>query len=373
MECKTVLLKLILAMVLVSSCKKYLDQPAIGQLNAADLSDQKGVESLLIGAYSMLDGFGSVAFTPGAACSNWIFGSICGTEAHKGGGGPEDQQDILNLEEFVTTAYNSVVEQKWGAVFEGIHRANDVLRILAITKGISLEDSIRIAAEARFLRAHYHFEAKKMWNNVPFVSDSITYDAGNYKMSNEKDIWPDIQNDLIYAAKNLKIDPYQGAVGRATKYMPMALLAKAYLFSNDFSLAKPLLDSIISSGKYSLAQHYHDNFDPAMKNGPESVFAVQMSVNDGQWPGNAGDYWNFPMNIGYCFFQPSQYLVNHFKTDAVSGLPDPDLSMTGIYPMTGAVYRSVYSIFRHSGSRLDWTVAAGNSLSGFGLHLDTIG
>ena len=70
-------------------------------------------------------------------------------------------------------------------------------------KDISADDQKRIAAEARFLRAHYHFEAKKMWNKVPYIDETITYGNGNYHVSNDKDIWPDIENDLKYAMDNL--------------------------------------------------------------------------------------------------------------------------------------------------------------------------
>ena len=62
----------------------------------------------------------------------------------------------------------------------------------------------------------------------------------------------------------------------------------------------------------------------------ESVFSVQTSVNDfaSGNNGNYGDVLNFPQNGGpggCCgFFQPSQWLVNHFKTDPATGLPDLD-------------------------------------------------
>ena len=31
----------------------------------------------------------------------------------------------------------------------------------------------QILAEARFLRGFYHFEAKKMWNKIPYVDETI--------------------------------------------------------------------------------------------------------------------------------------------------------------------------------------------------------
>ena len=81
---------------------------------------------------------------------------------------------------------------------------------------------------------------------------------------------------------------------------------------------------------YDAGKTYADNFNPETKNGAEAVFSAQASVNDvaSGANGNFGDALNFPMNGGpggCCgFFQPSQWLVNHFKTDPVTGLPDLD-------------------------------------------------
>ncbi len=55
---------------------------------------------------------------------------------------------------------------------------------------------------------------------------------------------------------------------------------------------------------YSLEPNYESNFNPAQKNGSESVFACQASVNDGSSTstnggnGDTGDELNFPYNNG---------------------------------------------------------------------------
>ncbi|HET6766370.1 MAG TPA: RagB/SusD family nutrient uptake outer membrane protein, partial [Chitinophagaceae bacterium] len=269
---------------------------------------------------------------------------------------------------------------KWGTVYDGVQRANDVLRVMAKAKDIFPEDQKRIAAEARFLRAHYHFEAKKIWNKIPFIDETVTYENGNYRVSNEKDVWPEIENDLEYSVANLAATPYQGAVGRATKYTAMALLAKAYIFQQKFAQAKLLLDAIINSGIYELVD-YHVNFNPETKNSRESVFSVQMSVNDGAigLNGNYGDLLNFPFGFlfgaqpGACcgFFPPTQYLVNHFKTDAITGLPDLDNFNSGDVKDDEGI-ESSDPFTPHAGTldpRLDWTVGRrGIPYLDWGLH-----
>ena len=76
------------------------------------------------------------------------------------------------------------------------------------------------------------------------------------------------------------------------------LLAKVYMFEGKYDAAKPLLDQLIAQGvtasgtAYGLQTNFQENFnpDPGAKNSSESVFAAQMSVNDGSGPGG-GKGW----------------------------------------------------------------------------------
>jgi hypothetical protein len=106
----------------------------------------------------------------------------------------------------------------------------------------------------------------------------------------------------------------------------MALAARAYLQELKYSDAKPLLDNIINSGKYSLMPNFFDNYRIEKNNNAESIFEIQASVNDMNESLNAemgiGLNWPHGSDIGMCcgFHQPSQNLANAFKVDA-TGLP----------------------------------------------------
>ena len=166
----------------------------------------------------------------GSAASNWIYGSICGSEAYTGSdAGDGTGIAINNFAKFTSSPSDEGgdLDSKWRAVYEGVARANAVLRVMRQAKDISPDDTVEIHAEAVFLRAFYHFEAKKMWNNIPFVDETVTYSAGNYYINNDTS-WSFIESDLKYAMDNLPLT--QPAVGRANKYAAEAFLAKAYMF-----------------------------------------------------------------------------------------------------------------------------------------------
>jgi hypothetical protein len=329
----TVLILASVGVIAYSCSKSFLDKQPYGSLDENTLANKKGVEALLIGAYSVLDGFinGGGIFLGGwqASGTNWVYGGVVGGDAHKGSDAG-DQPELNSIEAWTPTSTNGYFDVKWRLVYEGIARSNSVLSIMAKATDISADDVKRISGEARFLRGHYHFEAKKMWNKVPFISDTTK----DYNAPNTDDIWPKIEEDLKYAYDNLP--EIMNAKGRVNKWAAGAMYAKALLFQQKYAEAKVVLDNVYTNGKnaqgqkYALLAKYADNFNADTKNSTESVFAVQYSVNDGSAADNGGwgEVLNFPYTggPGTCcgFYQPSQDLVNAFQVDGTTGLPSLD-------------------------------------------------
>ncbi|MEO5997488.1 MAG: RagB/SusD family nutrient uptake outer membrane protein [Chitinophagaceae bacterium] len=328
---KASLLAAIVSVISVTSCnKEYLEQPPIGSLSQSTLATKTGINGLLIGAYSLLDetgGWGGAAYYKGP--SNWVFGTIASDDAKEGffGNLPESEM----FEAYKVTPTNSILGFKWGECYSGIQRANDVLRLLPALPANTLTaaEALQIKSEATFLRAVFHFDLAKVFLNIPYVDESVSFAAGNYNVPNNTPIWPKIEADFNFAATNLTAT--KASAGRANSWAAKAYLAKVYMFQDNFSKAKPLLDDIIANGttatgvKYALV-NFFDNFNALKKNGAEAVFAVQYSVGDGSLGanGNQGDVLNQPLTAGATgggALQPSFSLVNSFKTDAVTGLP----------------------------------------------------
>ncbi len=354
------------------SCKKsFLDRPAYGTLDSSGVANQKSIEALLIGAYSMLDGYQTTNGIGGweSAADNWVYGSICGGDAHKGSDA-SDQADIIPIEQYKADATNNYFNQKWKAVYEGVTRSNVILKVLAQAKDVPAADATRIRAEARFLRAHFHFELKKMWNNVPFIDETMTdFTVPNNKVNvpNDVDIWPKIEADLQFAYDSLP--PTQPEIGRVNKWAAGAMLGKCLMFQKKYAEAKAVLKQVYDNGtnsggvKYGLVEKFSDNFNAATKNNKETVFAVQSSVNDGSGAANAnyGDVLNMPYGGPWdcCgFFVPSQDLVNSYKVDATTGLPDFDnYNVNPVKSDEGLKSDEPFTPYAGTlDPRLDWTV-----------------
>ncbi|MCK8492618.1 RagB/SusD family nutrient uptake outer membrane protein [Spirosoma sp. RP8] len=378
---KTTLFITTVSLAIATSCSdKFLDVQPKAALLISPLQNKAGVNALLIGAYSLLDGWATPegayrSYQVGA--DNWVYGSVASDDAYKGTIAG-DQPPISLIEQANIQSDNIYFRGKWRGMYDGIARSNDVLQTLAVAKDMTDSEKQQITAEARFLRGHYHFELKKMYNMVPYI-DEKTYnpnDLESTKLPNTSDIWPSIVADLKAAYDVLPAK--QSQVGRPTKWAAAAELGKAYLFQKKYSEAKPYLEAIVASGQYRLMDRYHDNFRAVTNNNAESIFEVQYSVNDGASGGengNIGSTLNYPYGGGgvttCCgFFQPSQNLVNAFKTD-VNGLPLLDSFNSTDVPNDQGI-ESTASFTPYTGNldpRLDWTVGRrGIPFLDWGVH-----
>src|SRR2546423_14575724 len=164
------------------SCRRYLDIPPTGVLSNQVLATKAGVDGLLIGAYSLLRGYNPAVPNSGVrqwtqAASNWIYGSVVADDAHKGSTS-NDQPEIASMESYNTNPVTSYINDKWISLYAGVQRANDVLREIPLVKdgSLSTEQTKEIIAETRFLRGFFHFEAAKIFRNVPYIDETINYD-----------------------------------------------------------------------------------------------------------------------------------------------------------------------------------------------------
>ena len=372
------------------ACKGFLDQPAQGTVDQATLMNKVGVEGSLIATYRALDCESSSAGSWGCAASNWVWGGVTSNDAYKGSD-LGDQNPIHGIEtlQWGLGDADGYLNQKWAQVYEGVYRANATLRLLAgvvaaLPNEISPTDQNGIKGEALFLRAHYHFEAYRMWGHIPyyFEADSTPAASGGYRKAN--DLAPDsilglIIADLTQAASLLPATPRNGEKGRATSWAALAYKGRVQMYRKDYAGAKASFDAVIASKVYALEPSFDKVWtaDPAFRNGTETILAFQASAGDGEpsgWNSNWGERLNFPYseaNHFTCcgFYQPSFNLVNFYQVDA-AGLPlamsssawnSPPLDPTpppsdtaSLNPWKGQNFHA--GIMRAVDPRLDWTV-----------------
>jgi starch-binding outer membrane protein, SusD/RagB family len=337
---KIIITAFITSGLLFGSCKKALDYTPTGVLSSSDLKSPTAAEGLVTAAYAAI-GNGDMI---GPIYSMWAYGSVRSDDAYKGGGGTGDVGEVDALEHYnlVTPSMGSFVTRSWQNLFKSISRANVALRAVNLLSDAEFPNKKTRLAELKFLRGHSYFTMKLLYKNIPIFDENAT-EADILKTSNDlknDDSWNKIAADFQYAIDNLP--ETQTEIGRANKYAAQAYLAKLRLYQayeqdashkviniNQTRLQEvvTLTQAVILSGKYSLSPDIANNFLPETENGPESIFAIQFTINDGTTAGRLSyeDGLNYPHGApqyGCCgFHAASQNLVNAHTTDA-NGLPN---------------------------------------------------
>lgn len=375
---KIIFLTILLVVGLFYSCNDdFLNIKPKGQGSPTTLTTKTGIDYLLTGTYAVVDGthLGTDGAVWASSISNWVWGSIASDDAYKGSS-YGDQATINPVEAFTVDADNGYVDNHWEGLYDGVVRANDVLRYLPDTEDMSDDEKAIVEAQAKFLRAHFYVELSKVHGKVPYIDENTEEPK---IVANDHVIWPEIEADMKFAADNLP--PSWTALGRATSWAAKTYLGRIYLLQGKYAEAKTVLDDVYTNGPFDLVDSYEQNYMIAYNNNEESIFEIQYASNDGaSGSPNAGwgDALNFPHGVagtGTCcgFFQPTHSLVSAYRVgedglpmldDAYSAddmLPyDPDLSDDDVIVYTGAVDpRLDHTVGRPGIPYLDWGIHQG--------------
>jgi len=275
------------------------------------------------------------------AYGQWIspvmFGEIRSDNANAGGDpSNNDQPGWQELDDFTNTNTNTVIHPIYRRNYIGIFRANLVITAPEITS-----PQIDIyQAEAKFLRAYYHFELFKNFGPIPVVLEPLAPNDVTKQRNTMTVVFEAIVKDLEEAIAILPTTVSSNETGRATYGAALALLGKVYLawadMDNDnvakFDLAAKYLKDVVDlGGVYVLEDDMTHLYGFGIKNPQESVFEIQSSnlfPSDWVWfegiDGNGmvqlcgvrGLCDGHPtLQAGWGFMLPSKSLYDHYLSD----------------------------------------------------------
>lgn len=247
--------------------------------------------------------------------------------------------EYLEVGHFTLSPGNVRNEAHWIMLYKSIGRFNSMIE--GITKApIDESSKTQFIAELKFLRSWCYFDLVRNWGGVPIVLKIYTPDV-HLPRSTVQEVYAQIIADLKEAASVLpKKSEYPAADKfRASKGAALTLLAKTYLYSEDWANAELAAKQVIDLGDYDLEPFYGNLWDYNYRNGVESVFEIQngssvspnLPYNDFQKMINAAP------DGGWTWYSISSDLENAFKSEGDSirlqwtinrhGLPvagDPD-------------------------------------------------
>lgn len=342
MKLKNIISAIALSSILAGCSDDFLENKPQGSLSDGVMTSTEAIDLLVNSAYASLSGFTNEQGDPWVRpTSNWSFGEVRADNAYKGGGGEGDLWDIHAMETFQVQSNNGNLDGKWFNLYSQISRCNAALRVLNTADESVVTVKRSRIAEMKVLRSHFYFELVRLFNKIPYMDENLPeseyVNVPNDEFTRDQHL-ARIAAELLEAAEDLP--ERQDEVGRINRNIALAYAAKVKLYQayeQDeqthavININKTLLTEVVNLINriqgYDLLPDFQGLDLVANENGPESVFAIQYSMNDGS--GDAGRVnWSNLLNSpggnspyhGDGFFLPSKDLINAYQTDE-NGLP----------------------------------------------------
>lgn len=342
MKLRYTILSLSIILLSVSCQDSFLENKPQGSLSDGVMNSTESIDLLINAAYAGLYGMtneqGDPCMRP---MTNWSYGEVRADNAYKGGGGEGDIWDVHAMETFQLQSSNGNIDQKWYNLYSLISRCQSALRALEGATDEEVSERASKIAEMKVLRAHFYFELVRLFNKVPYMDEQMAtteyVNVPNDEYSRDQHL-ARIADELLTAATDLP--DRQTEVGRINRNIALAYAAKVKLYQAyeqdeqthavkyiNKELMREVVTLIDKVKGYDLLGDFQDLDLIAYENGPESVFEVQYSINDGS-DGVGRINWSNLLNSpggnspyhGDGFFLPSQDLINAYQTDE-NGLP----------------------------------------------------
>lgn len=343
MKLKHILYTALVGLTLSACSDDFLENKPQGPLSEANMNAPEAVDLLVNGAYATFGCRYADSNDPHLfPVTNWSYGEVRADNAYKGGGGETDLWEVNDMETARIQPNNGFLDGKWFNVYCGISRCNSAIRALnKVDESIIKVKNTRIA-EIRVIRDHWYFELVRLFNRIPYMDIDLPENDYQTVPNNEftrEEHLDRIANDLLEAAKSLP--ETQDEIGRINRNVALAYAAKVKLYQAyeqdpqtnavvnvNKTLMQEVVDLINKVQGYDLLDDFQKLDLLEYENGPESVFAIQFSKDDGS--GSVGRVnWSMLLNSmtgpgcpwqGDGFFLPSQDLINAYQTDE-NGLP----------------------------------------------------
>lgn len=252
------------------SCEDVLDQQNPNALST-DLfwQDAEDVQQAVVGAYSPMSTiFGWGRYLP----FTWFRRADEFTPSFEN----------VRVRGIIVDPADIFLPNQWPEAWRLIFRCNDILDNIDTVPDLDRTVRNSSAGQAHFLRALYYFYLVNAWDNPPLITKAAIGESISefpQPNSNPEAIYAQIIQDA-QAAKELLPTNWGDEFGRATWGAATALLGKAYLYTEQWSLAATEFKAVIDSGIYDLDSDYANNFIENGDNNIESIFEIQHTSED---------------------------------------------------------------------------------------------
>ena len=262
---------LCLGLLGLSSCKKFVEVPLpVDQLTLDFVfSNDNSALQALNGIYSQM------IENDQQFCSGYttLFTGMYADDLYYYTSGYRDE--FVN--DHITLVNQGLIESAfWTPCYKYIYAANKCIESVSNSDNVSPKTKSMIIGEARFIRAFCYFHLVNLFGDVPLVLSTVYQQNQSIPRSPEDEIYGQIINDLAAAKDSLQADYPTDERARPNKFAAEALLARVYLYDNDWADAENESTQIINSGIYSINTDLNSVFQ---SNSNETIWQLKPVIS----------------------------------------------------------------------------------------------
>ena len=307
---------LILISSIYISCKKLveIEPPPTNLAQQTVYSSNPTAIAVITGTYSQMIQSGS-GFCSGSNSITAITG-LSGDEF------VNYAQDDPLLSQAYTNSLQSANVPFWAELYKYIYIVNAAIEGLTSSNGVTKDVKQQLIGEAKFLRAFYYFHLVNLFGDVPLLTSTDYQTNSSAARTPTTKVWNQIISDLQEAENLLSSDFLDGTVTastnertRPTKWAAKTLLARVYLYLDNWSAADSLATEVINNQTFKLAEDLNSVF---LKNSEEAIWQLQpVSPQFNTFDGFYFLLWLGvpPPAYGISPFAISKNLISEFEAD----------------------------------------------------------
>lgn len=254
----------------------------------------------------------------------------------------------------LATASTGIFEQEWTSCYAGIKTCHVFLENIDKVPDMSPDLVNRTKAEARFIRAWLFFRLTTWYGDVPlFKTDISVAESKTISRTPHSEVLEFICDELDEVAGILPSSyASEQDKGRITSGAAIALLARVYLFENDWSNVRTTCEKLFDSdtyGHYDLYPDYAKLFTVAGEYSCEDILSLQFVPTWRTW-NYFQDLMPPSMNGRVNKMAPTQELVDDYIMLNGKLISDPASGYNPTTPYANRDPRLDMSIVRHLGT-----------------------
>jgi hypothetical protein len=183
---------------------------------------------------------------------------------------------------------NGYHRRMWGKGYEMVQRVNLAIENIEPMDNISDNTKNELIAQCRFLRGWAYHWLIWRFGDVPLLLNPTSEQEFQPVRDPKEDIVEQIYSDYEFAAQYLPSTWTGSDIGRVTKGAALGMLAKEYLFNEEWENAAAAAKEVMDNSSYGLVDNYLDLWTPGINNTKEGLFEIQYWTSSDEY---APDYY----------------------------------------------------------------------------------